>query len=513
MAKVSTQRFLGCLERSKLLEPAVLQKLVAQVNKLSQASPQKEPSPEKIAEYLVSKNLLTRWQAEKLLEGRHKGFFLGKYKLLDHLGTGGMSSVYLAEHVLMKRRVAIKVLPHRRVGESSYLDRFYREAQAAAALKHPNIVMAHDFGEEDGTYYLVMEYVQGQDLQEMVKQQGPLAPEKAAHYIYQAALGLQHAHESGMVHRDVKPGNLLVDASDTVKVLDLGLARFTQEEGGEQASLTLEHNETVLGTADYLAPEQCLNSHQVDHRADIYSLGCTLYYLLSGRPPFNEGTMAQRMVQHVNQQPPDLLELRPELPLELVKLCRRMMAKQPEERPQSMQEVAELLLQFLQQAGVGSGSSGKLASVVPGSGIGSAPGGVRRRVVRKVRRAGAGAALGSDPQLGQTAQAPPGGGEPAEPLAETRTAAGEPSSLAPTVSLPGGSPEGEVAVSVSPASSGPSAAVPAESSGAEAPRVSAQEVLARRRRARRNQLIVLGVLVVVTLAAVGAAVGVLMYAS
>ncbi len=497
----------------------MLQKLAAQVEKLAKSSPEKEPSPEKIADYLVAKNFLTRWQADKLLEGRHKGFFLGKYKLLDHLGTGGMSSVYLAEHVLMKRRVAIKVLPHRRVGESSYLDRFYREAQAAAALKHPNIVMAHDFGEEDGTYYLVMEYVEGQDLQEMVKQQGPLAPEKAAHYIYQAALGLHHAHESGMVHRDVKPGNLLVDSSQTVKVLDLGLARFTQEESGEKASLTLQHNETVLGTADYLAPEQCLNSHQVDHRADIYSLGCTLYYLLAGRPPFNEGTMAQRMVQHVNEQPPDLLELRPELPLELVELCRRMMAKQAEERPQSMQEVAEQLLQFLQRAGANVGdSSGKLVSAVPGSGALPSSGTVKRRVVRKSRRHPGGGSPGSDALSVSGAQATPApvrSAEETQPVAvpvDPESQVKQPPRGAASAS--GGGPES--AQEAGAPSSAPPAALKSpspESAEEEPPRISPEEVLARRRRARRNQMIVLGLLAVATLAALAAAVGVLMTAS
>ncbi len=508
MAKVSTQRFMACLKHSKLLDAAVFQKLTARVAQLTQNAGGKEPSPEKLAEYLVAKKLLTRWQADKLLEGRHKGFFLGKYKLLDHLGTGGMSSVYLAEHVLMKRRVAIKVLPHRRVGESSYLDRFYREAQAAAALKHPNIVMAHDFGKEDGTYYLVMEYVEGQDLQQMVKQEGPLPAEKAAYYIRQAALGLQHAHEAGMVHRDVKPGNLLVDATDTVKVLDLGLARFVEEDSGEKASLTLEHNETVLGTADYLAPEQCLNSHQVDHRADIYSLGCTLYFLLTGRPPFNEGTMAQRMVKHVNEEPPDLLELRPDLPLELVELCRRMMAKKPEERPQTMQEVAELLLPLCPSGTGGESSSGSLVPVTPAAEAGVAGGSARRRVVRRVRRSRAEAKPASvTPPPVQTA-------EPESPSASS-SSAGPPESTAKDSGVTETVELGETAPSARsvPAAESPpgrAAAGVTEQAEASAPRISPEEVLARRRRTKRNQLVVLGVLVLLTLVAVGAAAAVLL---
>ncbi len=493
MSTVSTQRFLQCLSRSKLLEPPVVKKLAAQVAAT-------EVSAQKLALQLVQQGLLTQWQAEKLLEGRHRGFFLGNYKLLDHLGTGGMSSVYLAEHVLMKRRVAIKVLPHRRVNEASYLDRFYREAQAAAALKHPNIVIAHDFGREGQTHFLVMEYVEGQDLQHLVQQQGPLAPEKAAYYIYQAALGLQHAHESGLVHRDVKPGNLLLDRNETVKVLDLGLARFTHDDA-DQANLTLEHNESVLGTADYLAPEQCLNSHQVDHRADIYSLGCTLYFLLVGHPPFNQGTMAQRMLCHVNQQPPDLLQLRPELPEPLVAICRRMMAKDPAQRYQSMQEVAEELNRFLQsyQGASSESSSGKLATVVPKVASATAleakpavP--LKRRVVRRTRKASSSSESGV---------LPTGSGATALPGAESATAATfSPEQLAGQLAQLSPSSSGTSAVS-SPAVAKPAAG--SQTSEASEPTELSEEIWARRRRSQRNQLIVIAFLAVAAVVAVAAA--------
>ena len=166
-----------------------------------------------------------------------------------------MSSVYLAEHVLMQRRVAIKVLPKNRVDDSSYLARFHREAQAAAALDHRNIVRAYDVDNDGNIHYLVMEYVEGRDLQQIVKEDGPLDYAAAAEYIRQAAEGLAHAHQAGLIHRDVKPANLLVDQKNVVKVLDLGLARFTDE---DKASLTVAYDENVLGTADYLAPEQAL---------------------------------------------------------------------------------------------------------------------------------------------------------------------------------------------------------------------------------------------------------------
>src|SRR6185436_18880149 len=183
------------------------------------------------------------------------------------LGSGGMSSVYLAEHVLMQRRVAIKVLPHNRVGDSSYLARFHFEAQAAAALDHRNIVRAYDLDNEGRIHYLVMEYVEGRDLQAIVEQDGALEFHAAANVVAQAAAGLEHAHQRGLVHRDIKPANLLVDLKGTVKILDMGLAKFTPE---SRPTPGFAHDDQILGTADYLAPEQAANPRSVDHRADIY---------------------------------------------------------------------------------------------------------------------------------------------------------------------------------------------------------------------------------------------------
>ena len=205
-----------------------------------------------------------------------------------------MSSVYLAEHVTMCRRVAIKVLPHSRVKDSSYLARFYREARAAAALDDPNIVRAYDVDSDvekqtgKETHYLVMEYVEGRDLQVAVTADGPLSPVQAADYIRQAASGLAHAHQVGLIHRDIKPGNLLIDIKGTVKILDMGLAAFSDD---SQASLTIAHDERVLGTVDYLSPEQAIDSHTVDGRADIYSLGCTLYLCAGRASAVSRGTV------------------------------------------------------------------------------------------------------------------------------------------------------------------------------------------------------------------------------
>src|SRR5262249_26689149 len=186
----------------------------------------------------------------------------------------------------MRRRAAVKVLPAAKAADPAALERFYREARAVAALDHPNIVRAYDIDQEDNLHFLVMEYVDGSSLQEIVRRGGPLDPARSAHYVQQAALGLQHAYEvASLVHRDIKPGNLIVDRSGTVKILDMGLARFFND---EEDLLTKKYDENVLGTADYLAPEQALDSHGVDIRADIYSLGGTFYFCLTGRTPFSE---------------------------------------------------------------------------------------------------------------------------------------------------------------------------------------------------------------------------------
>lgn len=358
--KLSADAFLSGLRSSGLIPNDQLEPLLKDVT---------ADDAESLAEQLVSRGTLTRWQADKLLQGRHKGFFLGKYRLLSLLGKGGMSAVYLAEHVLMRRRCAVKVLPFKRNNDSSYLGRFHREAQAIASLDHPNIVRAYDVDHEmDGDtpiHFLVMEYVEGRSLHEVIQQDGVLSFDRAADYIRQAADGLQYAHKAGLVHRDIKPGNLLLDRNGVVRILDLGLARFSAE--GDDHSLTVAHDEKVLGTADYLAPEQALDSHKVDSRADIYSLGCTLYFLLTASPPFTEGTLAQRLMAHQTKSPPPLGEKRPDVPTSLAAIAMKMMAKRPEDRYQSAAEVSEVLAGW-RAANVAGGSAGtaKESNGMPG---------------------------------------------------------------------------------------------------------------------------------------------------
>jgi len=346
MAKLTVQRFLEIVRKSTLVDEDKLCQAVAECEK--EHGGQLPEDPETVADFLIQKELITDWHSEKLLNGKYKGFTLGKYKLLGHLGTGGMSSVYLAEHTLMRQRRAIKVLPKSRIADSSYLERFYLEARASASLDHPNIVRAYDVDSEGDIHYLVMEFVKGQDVQQIVNEHGPMDFETAANYTAQAAIGLEHAHEIGLIHRDVKPANLLVDGKNVVKILDLGLALFSNDDA---ASLTMAHNENVLGTADYLSPEQALNSHDVDRRADIYSLGCTLYYMLTGHAPFPDGTLAQRIAKHQTQMPADIREERPDCPDELVDICVKMIRKSPDDRYQSVEEAADALQDWLASRG------------------------------------------------------------------------------------------------------------------------------------------------------------------
>ncbi|SRR6056297_156464 len=369
MTNITSERFVELVAKSDLVPHSKCDALVSKVRaKFGGKLPE---NPEKMAAIFRQNHLLTSWHTDKLLTGKYKGFFLGKYKLLGHIGTGGMSSVYLAEHVKMGDRRAIKVLPRRRVNDASYLARFQNEAKAIASLSHPNIVRAFDIDNEGDVHYLVMEYVDGDDLQVRVRKNGPFDIREAVEVIVQAARGLEHAHGRGMIHRDVKPANLLIDSTNTVRLLDMGLALVAQE---DDASLTIEHNENVLGTADYLAPEQALNSHQVDHRADIYGLGCTLYFMLTGQPPFPEGSLAQRIAKHQTEMPKSIREIRADCPGELEGMVVKMIQKDPRYRYQSAADVAIAMERWLETSQLAAkrskstGRSGAVATALPGTG-------------------------------------------------------------------------------------------------------------------------------------------------
>jgi len=353
------EEFLAVLRKSGLVEAGRLEEAAAPWKGTT------GPLPDAVPEAFKKAGLLTDWQIRQLRKGKHRGYFLGQYKLQQELGKGGMSSVYLAEHTGVKMPVALKILPIKRVDEKSYLERFKREAQASFRLNHPNIARATNFDHSGDIWYIVLDYIEGIDLQKKVKEGGVLPVREAVDYIRQAALGLQHAHEEGLVHRDIKPANLILDTRGTIKILDLGLALGSDTDDDEEGGLTKQHDEKVLGTADYLSPEQSRNSHAADPRSDIYSLGCTLYYLLVGRAPFAKGSVVERIKAHWNEPAPnpiDELEVPPpDLDSAIVDLYFRMLEKHPDARPQSAGEVAEAIAAWLEQhAGEGPRPAGSL---------------------------------------------------------------------------------------------------------------------------------------------------------
>lgn len=282
-----------------------------------------------------------------------------RYRVLELLGRGGMGDVFKAEHMLMNRPVALKLISQKLVQNDQAVDRFRREVQSAAQLAHPNIVAAYDAERAGDVHYLVMEYVPGDDLSEVVKRQGPLDIDLACDYIRQAADGLNHAHAKGMVHRDIKPHNLIVTSDGQVKILDFGLATLTADTSSSQASDQGDDGETdrhnspnltsagsMMGTPDFISPEQASDARAADIRSDIYSLGCTLYYLLTGRPPFTEGSAMEHVKAHAQAEPDAIENVRVDVPRELADVVRRMMAKKPAERFQSPADVSDALAPF-----------------------------------------------------------------------------------------------------------------------------------------------------------------------
>ncbi len=307
-----------------------------------------------LARAMVRMGLLTKFQAELVLAGRTHGFHLGQYRILEQLGQGGMGRVFKAMHRTMNRVVALKLLAPHLVQTPKARQLFQDEVRAAARLNHANIVTAYDADHKGDRYYLVMEYVDGPNLDQLVRQKGPLPVDLACEIVRQAAIGLQYGHEEmGMVHRDIKPANLLVQRNPkndglTVKILDFGLARLHDPEqpidGG--GSPLPSPDRTVQGTPDFLSPEQARGIHEVDIRSDLYNLGCTLYYLLVGRVPFPGGTSLEKLNRHLTEDP-DLVEnYRPDVPETVADIVRRLMAKEASQRFQTPQELADALTPF-----------------------------------------------------------------------------------------------------------------------------------------------------------------------
>lgn len=303
---------------------------------------------------LVRRGWITSFQANQIADGNGKELVLGSYRLLEPIGEGGMGQVFKARHVRMDRIVALKFIPKELLSNPQAVARFYREVRAVAQLSHPNIVTAYEVNQEGYTHYFAMEFMEGIDLSRLVRQSGPLTIPQACDYIRQAALGLQHAHEKGMVHRDIKPGNLIVGratagGSPVVKVLDFGLARFEIQDRQVTRLTKVGH---VIGTVDYLSPEQAGDAREVDIRADIYSLGCSLFYLLTAKPPFEGAGAAERMIARVVNDAPSVRTLRPDAPPVLEKVLAKMLARNRGERYQTPAEVVAALEPFSQLAEV-----------------------------------------------------------------------------------------------------------------------------------------------------------------
>ncbi|REJ89148.1 MAG: hypothetical protein DWQ34_20560 [Planctomycetota bacterium] len=305
---------------------------------------------EELARALVRKEQLTSYQVKKVYAGKGDNLVLGNYILQDKIGAGGMGQVYRAEHRRMKRTVALKVLPPDAVQDQTAVQRFHREVEAVARLSHPNIVTAYDADENRGVHYYVMEFVDGVDLSTLVKRDGVCTCRQAVGYLIQAARGLQYAHQQGVIHRDIKPSNLLVDRHGTVKLLDLGLARFDDGDVAHSAALT--GTGAVMGTIDYMSPEQALDTKHADARSDIYSLGCTLWYLLTGTPLFGGDTVVKRIIAHREEETPSLSKIvarlgshepPPQLLTAVESVFRKMVAKDPDDRYQTAAEVIDAL--------------------------------------------------------------------------------------------------------------------------------------------------------------------------
>ncbi len=297
---------------------------------------------EALIQHLVSTGRLTPFQAQAVRERRADELRIGNYEVLTRLGAGGMGTVYKARHRRMKRVVALKVLSHAACQAPTFLQRFQREVEVISRLNHPNVVMAYDADESEAGHFLVMEFVNGRDLDSVVQEFGPLPPATAADAVLQAARALEYAHTQGIIHRDVKPANLLRDGGGVVKVADLGLARFSQAMTTESNS-GLTQAGGIVGTVDYMPPEQAFDSASIDHRADVYSLGCTLYFLVAGRPPYSAESLIAILMRHRDAPVPSLADGRPHVPAGLDAVYRKLVAKKPEDRYQNMGEVVRAL--------------------------------------------------------------------------------------------------------------------------------------------------------------------------
>ncbi len=350
----SIQTVYGLLLRSGLLQPDAVRTLLG---RWQGEAGERPADPQRFVAWLVSNKHLTDYQGALLVRGFAEGFFLNEYTILDRLGQGRMAGVYKAQHRL-GQLFAIKVLPPSKARDPNLKSRFLREARLALQLRHPNVVRSFQVGESAGLHYLVMEYLEGETLADHIERRGQLPPNEAARLAHQALLGLQHIHSRGLVHRDLKPSNMMlvcpggIRAGDTlhatVKILDIGLGRQLLEEGPADGETALTTEGVVLGTPDYMAPEQARDARAADIRSDVYSLGCVLYHMLGGRQPFPETNLLSLMIRHATEEPQPLRELNPAVPDALQRVVSRLMAKDPADRYPTPEEAAAAVGPFFQ---------------------------------------------------------------------------------------------------------------------------------------------------------------------
>lgn len=325
--------FLEAVRTAELFSPAHLARAEA-------AIPRTVKTPAEAARGLVAAGLITRFQAERLLAGRSDGFLLGPYIIQDHIGNGAMGRVYRARHRTMNRLVAIKVIASALTRTAAERQALQREVRTAARLNHPNIATAYDANELAERFYLILEFVDGPNLRALIQERGPLPLAEGCDIIYQAALGLAHAHAHGLIHQNLKPSNLLVTQPSRtqppqVKITDFGISKLSPRQS--------EHLESSLESVDFLAPELVHNRHRADHRADLYSLGAVLYYLLTGLPPFPGGTAEEKLCRHLREDPIRVDRLRPDVHPTIAELIHQLLAKNPQARPGS---AMDLISQF-----------------------------------------------------------------------------------------------------------------------------------------------------------------------
>ncbi len=382
MTSLTPNELVDFLTRNQILSHSHLEALAREWQQYDSAT--------KLADELVTRGWMTKHQYTQIFAGQGDKLVIGPYRLLEPLGEGGMGMVFKGWHPRLDRFVALKLIrPQVLASRPEIVTRFHREARAIAQLHHPNVVLLYDADDANGTHYIAMEYVDGVTLEKMVRQSGPLPIKQACDYMRQSAMGLQHAFECGLVHRDIKPSNILVaqktsgggkrsssqlkrpalvtirdrelaventmngrseHAWGIIKILDMGLARLQEsleEEDDQNPATPLTRAGALLGTPDFISPEQARDARSVDIRADLYSLGCTFYYLLTGRPPFPGGNDVQKLIKHQTEKPYPIEELRPHIPSAVTHFVDRLMAKKVEDRYQTPLELADELMDYL----------------------------------------------------------------------------------------------------------------------------------------------------------------------